>query len=502
MLTYSMDARGQESLYEYLYRCIRADIEQGAIAAGEKLPSKRALADHLGVSVITVEGAYTQLVAEGYVRAEPRRGYFACDVFSAGQQSGGAHVRKTATVASRQRTKVASATAVKSPENSDDAIASHKNLKTAAPLIADLTGGTAVSGLFPYSTWAKAVRDALSWETEATLIGECAGVGSSRLRSAIADYLKAFRGMDVDPECIVVGAGSQVLDGLIIQLLGVNMLYAAEDPGYPRLSRLYNANGASLVHVPLDEEGIDVASLNDSGANVVHLMPSHQYPTGLVTPISRRYELLGWAAQSADRYIIEDDYDCEFRLAGKPIPSLQSIDTTDSVIYTNTFTKSLGPAFRIAYMVLPHSLMQRYRERLGFYSSTVSAIDQLALARFIENGDYERNINRMRTHYRDVRNEFIAALRASDIGPRITISAEDSGLHFIMTVEGLSGAEGDRRFVRRAAEEGVKISPLADFCANLENAANYAHQFMVAYSGLAEGSILKVVRAFERAARV
>lgn len=481
MLTYSMENRGEASLYEYLYRCIRSDIESGSIAPDEKLPSKRALADHLGVSVITVEGAYTQLLAEGYVRAEPRRGYYACAVFAGA--NAGVHAGKARTA----KPKATVPTAV-----SCDSL-------SAQPLVADLSGGAAPQGLFPYSVWARAVRDALSWETEGTLVDECTGVGSPRLRNAIADHLLAFRGMEVDPECIVVGAGSQVLDSLIIQLLGRDRVYAVEDPGYPRLTKLYHANGAQLVHVPLDADGVSVSALNASGASVMHLMPSHQYPTGLVTSISRRYELLGWAAQEEGRYLIEDDYDCEFRLAGKPIPSLQSIDTTGSVIYTNTFTKSLGSAFRIAYMVLPSELMQRYQQQLGFYSATVSAIDQLALARFIAKGDYERNINRMRTHYRDVRDALIGALRGSAFKDRISISAQDSGLHFVLKIEGIDSLPQEQEFCNRAAKRGIRISPLSAYCVSREAAERFVGSFLIAYSGIQNDAIPAVVKALEGA---
>ncbi len=374
-------------------------------------------------------------------------------------------------------------------------------------------------GLFPYGAWAASVRKALASESEQTLIGESKAEGSRRLREAIARNLQGFRGMRVDPDCVVVGAGSQTLDNLIIQLLGRTAHYGIETPGYPRLACMYRANEVACTPIRLDAEGVSLDHLRASGVTVLHVSPSHQFPTGLVTPISRRYELLAWASQAPERFLIEDDYDCEFRLTGRPIPSLQSIDTQGRVIYTNTFAKTLGPAFRLGYMVLPPALMRAFRERLGFYSCTVSAIDQLALARFIEDGHYERHVNRMRTHYRNVRDALVSALGASSLAGRLTIASADAGIHFVLGVE---SELPDVELARRAAHEGVRIVPLSSYrldadageqgerewkagkaepsgeaegCKSRENTAC----FLVSYGGLEEAAIERTVRALEKA---
>ncbi len=458
MLTYSFSNKGEMSLYEYLYRCIRADIEAGAIAPGEKLPSKRSFARHLGVSLITVEGAYSQLIAEGYLRAEPRRGYFACDLSPSGVVPGRkppfSGIRSSSAESADSADgnllpeeglaqAYASLAAAGQPhEDRIDAGGQSATLTSASggnsfngeAVFADFTGSSVPLGMFPYAAWAKSLRDALTRESERMLVGETGFAGAFRLRKAIADHLRGFRGMEVDPDCIVVGAGSQVLYNWLVQLLGRNLHYGVEDPGYLRLSRIYEANNVELSHIPLDENGIDMASVVESGADVLHLMPSHQFPTGIVTSIGRRYELLGWASAKGNRYLVEDDYDCEFRLTGRPIPSLQSIDATGKVIYANTFTKSLGPAFRIGYLVLPPALADRFRRELGFYSCTVSAIDQLALARFIESGDYERHVNRLRTHYRSVRDALVSAFQTGSFSERVSIEEQDAGIHFIMGI--------------------------------------------------------------------
>lgn len=338
MLTYDMSKRGGAALYDHLYRCIRGDIEGGSIAPDQKLPSKRSLAEHLGVSLVTVEGAYAQLVAEGYVRSVPRTGYFACAL------PGPAHPS--------ERFDGGSAVNARRVEPS--------GARDAAPPTAPSfgEGGDAEVPPAPFDArtvrvWARAVRRELASLQDAGMARSLPPQGSPRLRSAIAEHLRRFRGMDADPARIVVGAGAPTLYNLLIQLLGRNRVYAVEDPGYPLLSRLYEANEARVALLPVDECGMIVEALRATPATVAHVMPSHQFPTGAIMSVARRYELLSWASEDPSRIVIEDDYDCEFRMAGRPVPSLQSIDSSGSVVYVNTFSKSLGSDMRIAYMVLP-----------------------------------------------------------------------------------------------------------------------------------------------------
>ena len=538
MLTYDLSQRGDESLYEYLYLCIRADIENGSIPAGRRLPSKRALAKHLGVSLITVEGAYSQLVAEGYVRAEARRGYYACDLevrpTRLGQEGPGlpvpasqptdsyslVHMAKPAECnslaqvggsagpgrlarAGRPAGQNLLAQAGGQPDSTRLASAAHpvecdqpgqvKQLGGAthsidaaaprAPLIADFSTGSLPLNRFPFSSWAKTVREVLSRESEQSLLGDTCAQGALALRVQLAEYLHSFRGMQVSPEQIVVAAGSQVLDNLIVQLLGRERGYAVETPGYSRLASIYRANDAKLAYVPLDDGGISMPYLRASGVNVAHIMPSHQFPTGLVTSVARRYELLAWASEQPGRYIVEDDYDCEFRLSGRPIPALMSVDASSCVIYTNTFAKSLGSSFRIAYMVLPLSLVNAYQEKLGFYSSTVSATEQLALARFISTGEYERHVARTRSYYRSLKNELVDALHGCHVTDRIQTEATEAGLHFLMHVDVPAPAEV---FLQAARARGVVLSPLSAFCAPGQAlASGYDGTYVMNFAGLA-----------------
>lgn len=407
MLDYNLEQRGESSLYEYVYQQIRDDIVAGRIAAGEHLPSKRAFASHLGISVITIENAYSQLLAEGYICSKPRRGYYACELPEA-------PVLATAAEDADRDTAPASL-------GVHDSYGQPEQFAPLSP-----------SALEAARLWQSALRATLTSEDEREIFSPAPAQGTARLRLAIAHHLRGTRGMNVNPDNIVIGAGAQLLDTMLVQLLGADKIYAVEDPGYLRLTRIYQAMGCKVRHIPLDGEGVNLGELLDAGADVLHLMPSHQYPTGLVTSIARRYALLSWAAERPGRYLIEDDFDCEFRLAGKPIPALASIDAAQSVIYTNTFSKSLSSALRLAYMVLPDELMERFRRELGFYASSVSSVDQVALARLLESGDYERHVNRVRVRAREARDGLVALVRKAFPAGEVSIEHADAGLYCVL----------------------------------------------------------------------
>ena len=475
MLSYDMGERGNASRYDYLYRCIRHDIAHGNILPDEKLPSKRALARNLGVSVITVEAAYAQLIAEGYVRAEERRGYFACELspVARGGRQGGARNGGNARTggvsggAAGQRG-FASEGATGKHAASPDSDAAQSPAASPARRLASLrfpahtlgdspfsdsagdpmtfvpSSGAAATVLFPYQTWARVMRRTLTEESSATLAEAALAAGSPRLRQAIASYLREYRGMEVPAERIVIAAGSQTLYQLIVQLLGRERTFATECPGYPLLGRIYCAQNVNCASIPLSAGGIDIAALRESGASVAHVMPAHQFPTGIVMSAACRRDLLNWSRMDAarafssdgprGRFIIEDDYDAEFRMSGRPIAPLSSVDVAGRVIYLNSFTKSLGAAFRIAYMALPEDLAAQFELKLGFYSNTVSPLEQLALARFIEQGHYERHVNRLRTHVKRLQGGLVGRVHESSLAKEVAFEGLDRGLYFLMRV--------------------------------------------------------------------
>ena len=448
MLTYDLEARNGLSLYEYLYRRIRDDILSGALAAGERLPSKRALAEHLRVSVITVEGAYQQLVAEGYVDARPRLGFFVSPV---------------------DRTPAAPALPGELPAKP----------KT-VPWRLDLKSGQVDPSCFPSALWARLTRQVLS---EGSHLAPAPHQGLPALREAIARDLRDFKGMAVSPEQIVVGAGAEYLYLLLAQLLGrEGTVFALEDPGYPKIRQVYGKWGAACRSIPLDGQGMALEPLYASGATAAHLSPAHHYPTGIVTPIARRQALLRWA-EEVDGVIIEDDYDSEFRFTGRPIPTLQCIDSRGRVIYMNTFSQTISPSMRVGFMVLPPRLLERYRRELGFYASTVPALDQQVLARFLS-GDgspagswYEQHISRTRKKYRLRR---AAVLERFSLCPfAASITDRGAGLHFLLH---LNLTEDDETLRRRAEGLGVRLGFLSEY-ASLPNPA-YDHTLVVNYAGL------------------
>lgn len=434
MLDYNLEKRGEASLYEYVYQQIRDDIVAGRIAAGEHLPSKRAFASHLGISVITIENAYSQLLAEGYICSMPRRGYYACELPDAPVLASAAEDADRDTAPA-----------------SFGVHDSYGQPEQFAPL--------SPSALEAARLWQSALRATLTSEDEREIFSPAPAQGTARLRCAIAHHLRGTRGMNVNPDNIVIGAGAQLLDTMLVQLLGADKTYAVEDPGYLRLTRIYQAMGCEVRHIPLDGEGVNLGELLDAGADVLHLMPSHQYPTGLVTSIARRYALLSWAAERPGRYLIEDDFDCEFRLAGKPIPALASIDAAQSVIYTNTFSKSLSSALRLAYMVLPDELMERFRRELGFYASSVSSVDQVALARLLESGDYERHVNRVRVRAREARDGLVALVRKAFPAGEVSIEHADAGLYCVLAPASDKVGDG---LIRAIADVGIPYVNIDD----------------------------------------
>lgn len=478
MLTYDLNEKGDDSLYFYLYKCIKNDIERGNIAPGARLPSKRNLASNLNVGLITVEAAYQQLNAEGYIRSIERRGYFVNDVFGDRIVAG---------------TQAPSTLKKKHASNSEGELKRTNNQRDGL-IDFDLTGSGILQKSFPMATWAKCVRDTLSQENESTLTCEVESTGAPELREQIARHLFETRRLEVNPNNIVIGSGAQTLYNLLIQLIGRDRLVALEDPGYSRLTNIYEKNNLKVAYANMDENGVIVQQVRESDANLLHIMPSHQFPTGIVTSIARRYELLGWANEGENRFIIEDDYDCEFRLEGRPIPTLQGIDASSKVIYSNTFTKSLGAAFRIAYLVLPCNLALKWKRDLSFYSCTVPALDQLALARFMKRGDFERHISRTKNQARQIRDAFLTQLKDKLDEKEYSVHGIDAGLHFIINFPNSNEDLLKQEFMKQK----IRIYPLSKYKHSKKLQRNEG-SFVIQYLSLDEEKAMRCARAFAKA---
>ena len=453
MLTYELKKAPGVPLYEALYRCIRSDILSGALKPGEKLPSKRTLAQNLEVSKITVEGAYGQLLAEGYIRAQEKVGYFVEDV---------PHISHAPV------------------DNISNSVVKEE--------LTDLsqTGPER----FPFSVWSKLQREVMLDYGEKLLL-PMPNQGIGELRAAIAEHLAGFRGMHVNPGNILIGAGTDFLYNLLIQLLGRDKIYAVEDPGYGKIRRIYAAGGVKSISAPMDASGVRPECLQN--ADVLHISPSHHFPTGLVTPVQRRQELLSWA-EGTERYIIEDDYDSEFRFDAHPMPTMQSLDRDGRVIYMNTFSKTLAPSIRISYIVLPPELMRAYREKLGFYTCTVSSFEQYTLARFLSRGHFEKHINRMRKFYKQRRNRVVAALNGCAFADKLQIREEDAGLHFLLKVD---TDLPDDALTELCARAGIQLRALSSYYQGAVPPEDL-HHLVVNYAGLREETLEQALKNIEK----
>lgn len=402
MLTYFLDKHLKTPLYEQLYTYIKESILDDELKADEKLPSKRKLAQHLKISVMTVENAYNQLMAEGYIKSKPKSGYFVLPVM--------AFASFTQQV----------------PK--DTHIKPLKKEKYVCDFRTNLVDETK----FPYDQLAKISKSIIQDRFYQT-INQTHHLGDIGLREQIAHMLCGYRGIVAKPESIVIGSGSEHLISLLVLLLGRDKVFGVEEPGYLKNYKLYRDYGAISQTFEIVAEGVNVETLK--GINVVHMTPSHQFPLGIVTPISKRIELLNWSNEAEDRYIIEDDYDSEFRFSGKPIPALKSLDHMDKVIYLNSFSKSLAPSFRVSFMVLPDHLMNLFNAKFSYLNCTVPLITQLTVKRFIETQAYDRHVARMKNMYKMKRDCLISLIKQSRFSQKITIKGEDSGLHFLMEVD-------------------------------------------------------------------
>ena len=429
-MTIRLRTDSDKCLYQQIYEHIRQEIREGKLLAGERLPSTRSLAEYLQVARSTVDYAYDQLLSEGYIEAKPYKGYFVCrleGIFTMEQQE-------------------MTEPEVVRPDSQEDGTQVQVDF---SPYGIDMTG-------FPFGVWKRITKNILN-DSNSELFAQGEPQGDYDLRMTISRYLHSSRGVNCRPEQIIVGAGNDYLLLLLEKILGRHVGIAMENPTYKRAYRIFQSFAYRIYTVDMDDKGMRADRLFGLPVRAAYVMPSHQYPTGAVMTIGRRAELLRWAEKEPDRYLIEDDYDSEFRYRGKPIPSLQSSDKRGKVIYIGTFSKAIAPAIRVSYMVLPESLLEVYRRDCSFYSCTVSRIDQRILNEFIRDGYFERHLNKMRMHYRAKHDLLLAELEP--FKKAFTISGEDAGLHLLLTAK---GDVTEAQLLSAATEAGVKVYGMSE----------------------------------------
>lgn len=440
-------------LYEQLYRHLVEEISGGRLSAGGKLPSKRKMCALLGVSMSTVDTAYSMLAAEGYVTVRSRSGYTVADLL---------------------------------PLTPSPAADTPKQDPPVKKWLYDCSTSAVDTSLFPFSSWARITKEAVYENPDLLRRGH--PQGDLPLRTALADLLAQYRGVRCSPEQIIVGAGADWLLSMVLQLLPEHRAIALEDPGYPAAYATAKRLERKIISIPVDAKGMSPKTLDESGADLAYVTPSHQFPLGVTMPADRRSRLLHWAYSAPGRYIIEDDYDSEFRYSSRPIPALQGMDREERVIYMGTFSRSIAPAIRVAFTVLPPSLLKRWQDEFSHSSCTVSRFEQEALRRFLVQGLYSRHLRRSINLYRHKCSVFAEELKKIE---GTTLSGQQAGLHFLLTLPRLSETE----LVERAEKTGIHVTPLSRYCHRLPPIPS---TIVIGFAGLAEEELERTAKLLKK----
>lgn len=416
---------GGDALYLQIYQQIKSQIRDGSLAENERLPSKRQLASRLSISVNTVNAAYSQLVSEGFLISKPQSGFYVCHLDELIQKS---------FVEEKQPTPV----------------------KSEKPLV-DFSINDVARDKFPFQTWRKTMTKCFN-EYDPDILASAPPQGDYELRKAIAKYLYQARSVNCTPEQVIIGAGNDNLLQMLSYILESNCIIGMENPVYHKALHFFQRMGHEVHSFAMDDFGLKVDPLQNYQNMAVYVTPSHQFPLGITMPVSRRIELLNWSQEGSNRYIIEDDYDSEFRYNSRPIPALQSLDRNGRVVYLGTFSKSIAPALRISYMVLPPPLLKVYLKQYAYFQSAVSRFDQMMLREFIVSGHFETHLNKMRKLYRIRCQELISELNV--FGDLIEISSERAGLYLPVK---LNNGLTELDMVRRAKDVRVKVYPVSPY---------------------------------------
>lgn len=392
----------KQKLYISLYEQLKNQIIEGQYQAQDKFPSKRQLSEHLSLSHTTIEHAYQLLLDEGFIYSKPRSGYYVSDIQSLPVIN-----------INNQFIEIEP----KTPESKQ-----YKYAFNLAEIDAEY---------FPLNLFRKYAKEAFE-DNELALLEKGDIQGELNLRQQIAHYLFNSRGVSCHPNQIVIGSSTEQLLNMITDLLKTSS-FIIEKPSYPPIKHVLNKNKHNYIQATVEKDGINMIDIINSNNDIVYITPSHQFPTGYVMNLKKRTQLIKWAHQQNSRYIIEDDYDSEFRYYGKPIPALQSLDKNDKVIYISTFSKSLYPSCRIAYIVLPQKLLQSYLSMPYKESNTVPVHIQQIIANFMSSGSFERHLNKMRKIYREKLNYILERLKPHE--DQLKIEGALTGMHFTITVD-------------------------------------------------------------------
>ncbi len=418
-------------LYKQLYNQIREQILSGKLAADARLPSVRDMAIELSVSRNTVDGAYQELCAEGYIYSSPRSGYFV----SALDQD----------------------TAAQSPSAKpckDDYLPGPPS-----NFVYDFHPARLDPESFPTELWRKCFIEGLRRNSR-QLVQYGDPQGDWGLRCSIQGYLERSRGVICAPDQIIICAGlQQSLDIVSNILKESHSIVAIENPGYHLPRSVFQNNSYSIFPLPIGPGGIDLNLLKASNSTIAYVTPSHQLPLGCVMPVANRLALIEWA-ESGCRYIIEDDYDSELRYHGKPIPSLQGLHPTGNIIYSGTFSKLLSPALRLSYMVLPYSLLAPYRQLYRDYFPSVSLLEQRTMATFMEHGHWERHIRRMRMIYKKKHDILLRSIE-THFGKQAVLIGQGAGLHVVLILPDTLQSEAE--IIDRARQKSIRLFPFSEF---------------------------------------
>lgn len=454
-----INADSKTALYIQLYQILKEKIQHQEFKMNEKLPSKRSLARTNSISENTVTSAYEQLLVEGYIYSIERKGYYVSNIEF--------HTPPI------------------HPKNMLESSTSEVQPPTQKKFTYNFTRSNPDQTIFPFPVFAKLYRQLLQTEDE-KLIRETSGQGLYPLREQLQQYLSISRGVPCTPKQIILGPSTEFLLAILFQLLGDELIVGIEDPGYQGFQQLLNRSEIPFFPIAVDDEGLNMDDLADSTINLMFATSNHQFPTGNIMPLKQRQALLHWANQSDNRYIIENDYDSEFKYSGIPIPSLKYLDQSNRVIHIGSFTRVLSPGIRLSYMVLPNDLVEKYDESFSTASSALSTFEQWIIHDFIEGGHFSTHLNRSRTFYKKKRDQLIQAIENND--PDAKVFGEKAGLHLLVRP---SFHFDGPLFKKIAVEKDIKLNLLSDYSFDKRTIENQTIFF--SFSSIPESEIDEIV---------